>query len=104
MSDSKVSPGSVRVSDGTCVPGAATVSAEVSDSDGELTSVVAEWSANGSDTISTPLNDQGDGTFEASVGPWFVVGTQTVVVVAMDDDGAKAQGSDTVRVRQCPGN
>jgi hypothetical protein len=104
VSAAQVAPGSVRVSDGNCISGTATISADVTDSDGSVVAVVAEWSANGQDTISTPLNDLGDGTFEALVGPWFVVGTHTVVVVATDGDGAEAQGSDIVRVRRCPGS
>lgn len=94
----QASPGTVQV--GGCSPSQTTVSARVRDSS-EVERVIARWSSNGSIIRETAMNPVGNDIYQGVIGPYEVVGSDTVKVVAFDVRGNAGGASVTVTVAAC---
>jgi hypothetical protein len=98
----QATPPSVQVSgDSECTNNQTRISARVRDTS-PLESVVARWSPDGGPQRETAMESVGDDMFEVVVGPFTVVGTTEVRIVAFDERGNAGGASAQVAVTECP--
>lgn len=95
------SPPTVQVAaTSDCSPTRTTVSARVRDTS-DIDRVIARWSHDGSATRETAMSPVGDDIYEAVIGPYEVVGSDSVKVVAFDEFGNAGGASISVAVVDC---
>jgi hypothetical protein len=98
----QASPASIQVSgDPECPNTQTTVSARVRDTSA-LESVVVEWSPDGGAQNETAMTPVGDDMFEGVVGPFTVVGTVDLRIVAFDERGNAGGAMTQIAVVECP--
>lgn len=98
----QAAPASIQVSgDSECPNTQTTVSARVRDTSA-LESVVVQWSPDGGGENETAMTPVGDDMFEAVVGPFTVVGTVDVRIVAFDERGNAGGAMTQIAVVECP--
>jgi hypothetical protein len=95
-------PASVQVSgDPECTNTETTVSARIRDTS-PLESVVVRWSPDGGAERETNMAPVGEDMFEAVIGPFTVVQTTDVRIVAFDDRGNAGGATTQIAVAECP--
>ena len=95
-------PIQVEVEHPECAGQPALLAVEATDSDGMIVSVVARWSATGTDSTTTALEALNGGPlYRGPLGPWAVEGSQTVSVVVTDDLGGTATTQLELNVIGC---
>lgn len=98
----QAAPASIQVSgDSECPNTQTTVSARVRDTSA-LESVVVQWSPDGGGENETVMTPVGDDMFEGVVGPFTVVGTVDVRIVAFDGRGNAGGATTQIAVVECP--
>lgn len=98
----QASPGSIQVSgDSECTNTQTTVSARVRDTS-PIESVVVMWSPDGGSERETEMSPVGGDVFEGVVGPFTVVGSTDVRVVAFDERGNAGGATTPIAVVECP--
>lgn len=98
----QATPPSVQVSgDSDCTNTQTRISARIRDTS-PLQSVVARWSPDGGPQRETAMESVGEDMFEVVVGPFTVVGTTEVRIVAFDERGNAGGASAQVAVVECP--
>lgn len=98
----QATPPSVQVSgDSECTNTQTRISARVRDTS-PLESVVARWSPDGGSEREVAMEAVGEDMFEVVVGPFEVVGTTEVRIVAFDERGNAGGASAQVAVAECP--
>lgn len=98
----QASPASIQVSgDSECPNNQTTVSARIRDTS-PLESVVVQWSSDGGAQTETAMAPVGDDMFEGVVGPFTVVGTVDVRIVAFDERGNAGGATTQIAVVECP--
>jgi hypothetical protein len=98
----QATPPSVQVSgDSECTNTQTRISARIRDTSA-LESVVARWSPGGGSEREIAMEAVAEDMFEVVVGPFTVVGTTEVRIVAFDDRGNAGGASAQVAVAECP--
>jgi hypothetical protein len=98
----QASPASIQVSgDDECTNTQTTVSARVRDTS-PLESVVVQWSPDGGAQRETEMAPAGEDMFDAVIGPFTVVTTTDVRIVAFDERGNAGGATTQVAVVECP--
>jgi hypothetical protein len=98
----QATPPSVQVSGASeCTNTQTRISARVRDTSA-VESVVARWSPDGGSERETAMEAVGEDMFEVVVGPFTVVGTTEVRIVAFDERGNAGGASAQVAVAECP--
>ncbi len=96
------SPQSVQVAaGGACSPTQTTVSARVRDTT-EVDRVIARWSPDGSSTRETIMRPVGNDIYEGLIGPFEVVRTDSVKIIAFDVRENAGGAAISLSVVECP--
>jgi hypothetical protein len=98
----QASPASIQVAgDPECTNTETTVTSRIRDTS-PLESVVVQWSPDGGAQRETAMTPFGEDMFEAVVGPFTVVTTADVRIVAFDERGNAGGATTQVAVVECP--
>ena len=97
-----IRPIQVEVEHPECAGQPALLAVEATDSDGTIVSVIARWSATGTDSTTTALDALNGGPlYRGLLGPWAVEGSQTIGIVVTDDLGGTATTQLVLNVIGC---